>query len=202
MTQCTLEYVQSNHLMDAVRFGSTNTVLALLAAGYRVLEDDYPALTWKLGERLITEAAFGHTDVVQAFLAAGALVDVDDEAALTSAVCNNHTKAVKLLLAAGADVHAKNDYALRMTAENGRIEMMSALARHIFTPDSWRGKSYAEIEIETNALCSKIETFTQPNDLRQAANILIDCALTCWEQVRPAPPKIQISPLPAQPRPL
>jgi len=32
--------------------------------------------------------------------------------------------------------------------------------------------------------------------------ILLDCALTCWEQDRPVPRKLQISPRPAQPRPL
>ena len=42
----------------------------------------------------------------------------------------------------------------------------------------------------------------QPEHLRKAASILAGCAIDCWHQVRPAPPKIQISPLPAQPRAL
>jgi hypothetical protein len=113
------------------------------------------------------------------------------------------TDTVKALLAAGADVHADNDWALREAAYYGYTETVRVLVQHIFAPDSWRGKNRTEIESAANALYNKIEADNpQPDHLRRAGSILLDCALCCWEQVRPAPPKIQISPLPAQPRPL
>jgi hypothetical protein len=110
---------------------------------------------------------------------------------------------VRLLLDAGANVHAQNDHALRRGAYWGYAEMVQLLANQIFAAESWRGKSRAEIEAEANALYNKIKADNpQPDRLRTAGTILLDCALCCWEQVRPAPPKIQISPRPAQPRPL
>jgi hypothetical protein len=82
---------------------------------------------------------------------------------------------------------------------------VQSLVSHIFAPESWRGKSRAEIEQQATALYNKITAFSQPIEperLQQARTILTDTAIECWHQVRPAPPKIQISPLPAQPRAL
>ena len=101
------------------------------------------------------------------------------------------------------DEQTNLDNRLRDAAADGHTETVRVLVQHIFAPDSWRGKNRTEIESAANALYNKIEADNpQPDHLRRAGSILLDCALCCWEQVRPAPPKIQISPLPAQRRPL
>jgi ankyrin repeat protein len=123
--------------------------------------------------------------------------------ALRWAAWEGHTGTVKVLLAHGANVHAKDDLALRLASREGHMDTVKVLARHIFAPGSWRGKSRAEIEAQANALFDKITADNpQPDRLRTAGSILLDCALTCWEQICPPPPKIRISPLPAIPRPL
>ena len=73
-----------------------------------------------------------------------------------------------------------------------------------FAPESWRGKSRTEIEAQANTLYDKIKAENpQPDRLRIARTILLDCAIRCWHQIRPPPPPgFKISPLPAQPRPL
>src|ERR1039458_8352634 len=68
-----------------------------------------------------------------------------------------HTEVVKLLLASGADVHAEYDAALRWAADHGHTETVRVLAKHIFAPDSWRGKTREEIEAQAAALYNKIE---------------------------------------------
>lgn len=156
-----------------------------------------------LGNRLIGAASKGYTETVRALLTAGADVHAEDDMALRWAADYGQTEMVRVLLAGGANVHAENDDALRWAAWNSHTETVRVLARHLFAPDLWRGKSRAEIEVEANALYEKVEAENPISErLHEAASILLDCALTCWEQVRPAPPKLTISALPAQPRPL
>jgi hypothetical protein len=157
----------------------------------------------KLDGRLIEAAMRGETLAVQTLLAAGANVHAWDDGALCGAAENGHTETVKVLLVAGADVNAGYDYALCWSAECGHMETLKVLAQHMFAPESWRGKSRTEIEARANSLYGKIKACnSQRERLREAGTILLDCALCCWEQVRPPPPKLQISPLPAQPRPV
>jgi|CZKX01.1.fsa_nt_gi hypothetical protein len=168
--------------------------------------------------RLCELAGTGNTHVKR-LLAAGANVHANNDDALCQAVeygnyngpygfCGDiyhpaSMMTVKVLLEAGANVHARSDYALCSAVRGGHTELVQVLAKHIFTPDSWRGKSRAAIEAAANALYDKIKAQNpQPDRLRTAGVILIDCAMQCWEQVRPPPPKLQISPLPAQARPL
>lgn len=160
----------------------------------------------KLDRRLIEAARGGHMETVQELLARGANVHaqgVDGFDALGWAAYFEHTEMAKVLLACGANVHVRDDEALRFAAHHGRTEVVNILANHIFAPDSWRGKSRAEIEAYATWLYDKIVADnTRPERLRQAGTILLDSALTCWEHVRPAPPKLSITPLPAQPRPV
>ena len=160
-----------------------------------------------LVRRLWGAARTGDTEMVQTLLAAGADVHAWDDRALCYAANNGHTETVKELLAAGANVHAQDNGPLFWAAYMGRTKTVQVLARHIFAPDSCRGKSQTEIEAQAKALYDKMEAHRglppiKPERLRKAAFLLADCALTCWEQVRPEPPPINISPLPAQPRPL
>jgi hypothetical protein len=130
-------------------------------------------------------------------------VHAEDDYALRMAANHGYPQTVRALLEAGANVHAEDDHALRRGAYWGQTETVRGLAAHIFAPDSWRGKNRTEIESAANALYDKIKAENpQSERLRTAGTILLDCALCCWEQIRPAPPKLQISPFPAQPRPL
>jgi ankyrin repeat protein len=214
-----------SRLIDAALDGHTEVVKAHLAAGANVHAEDDKALRWAAVDghtetvrtllaagadvharndgALSLGALYGCAETVKILLATGADLHATDDIALRLAAGHGHTEAVKILLSAGSDVHAGDDEALRFAAYNDNAETVQVLTNHIFAPDAWRGKSRAEIEAEANALYNKIKADNpQPDRLRTAGAILLDCGLTCWEQVRPAPPKIQISPLPAQPRPL
>jgi ankyrin repeat protein len=189
-------HARNDHaLRRAADTGHTETVKVLLAAGADIHAIDDQALRWA--------AEGGCTETVNLLLAHDADVHALDDGALRVAVDNGHTETVKALIASGADVHAEDDWALRLAAFNSHLETVQALAKHIFAPDAWRGKSRAEIEAHATALYDKIEAENpQPDRLQKAATILADCAIDCWHQVRPPPPKLQISPLPAQPRPV
>jgi hypothetical protein len=154
-------------------------------------------------DRLFGAAFAGDTQTILLLLAGGADVHVEDDWVLIWAASPGRTETVKVLLASGVNAHAWDDDALRQAVCAGHMETLQILAAHIFAPDAWRGRSRAEIETQANALYDKIKGDNPaPERLHQAGTILADCALTCWEQIRPAPPKIQISPFPAQPRPL
>jgi ankyrin repeat protein len=156
-----------------------------------------------LDNRLIDAADHGDTKAVQTLLAAGANVHAAEDLALRRAAYFGHTQTVRMLLEAGANVHAQNDQALRLGAYWGYADMVQLLANHIFVPDSWRGKSRAEIEAEANTLYDKIKVNIRPERSQSAGTLLADCAIDCWQQVRPPPPPgFKISPLPAQPRAL
>jgi len=191
-----------SRLIEAANRGDTKAVQTLLASGANVNAKDAQGY-----DALCLAAKGGHTETVRTLLSVGADVHATNDSALCSAANRGRTETVKVLLAAGADVHAENEYALCWAAYDGRAETVQVLARHIFAPDSWRGKSRVEIEAAANALYDEIRVYSPsnpitPERLRTAGAILLDCALTCWEQVRPPPPKLQISPLPAQPRPV
>lgn len=182
-------------LVDAAGQNQTQDVQALLTAGANVHALNDRALRWA--------AYHGCTESVQALLAAGADVHTYDDAALHEAVKHDHTETVKALLAVGANVHADNNLALCGAANFGHTKTVRVMANHIFAPDSWRGKNRAEIMEQASAIYNKINARSPPPEhLRKAGTILLDCALRCWEQVRPAPPRLQISPLPARARPL
>ena len=188
-----------SRLIEAAHRGDTKAVQVLLASGANVHAQDDMAL--------LLAAENGHTEVVKVLLASDAHVHATNDFALRLAAEHGHTQTVQALLAASADVHARDDYALRFAAYRGRTEMVKVLARHIFAPDVWREKSRTEIDAHATALYNKIKdnkpsSPIKPDDLYKAGTILADCALCCWEQVRPPPPKLTISALPAQPRPV
>jgi ankyrin repeat protein len=189
-----------NHcLINAALAGHAERVQTLLGAGADVH-------AWN--DRALSSAALrGRTETVKVLLAAGADVHENNDYALRYAACNDYVEIVQVLLAADANVHAVDEWALRWAANNGHTETMEVLAKHLFSPNSWRGKGRAEIEAQATALYDEIKANSPsnpitPERLHTAGTILLDCALTCWEQIRPPPPKLQISPLPAQARPL
>jgi hypothetical protein len=185
----------NGRLIDVAQNGITKEVQRLLADGANVYGNDDWVLRWA--------AKDGHTEAVKILLEAGADVRALDDYPLRYAALHGHTEIVKVLLAAGANVHAHGDGALFMAACRGHTETLRVLSNHIFAPDSWRGKSRTEIEAYATALHDKIKVdIFWPERLHMTATILADCAIDCWHQVRPPPPKLRISPLPAQPRPL
>ena len=161
----------------------------------------------KLNDHLIEAVGQDNTQTAQILLASGADIHHWSDQALRRAACAGHRQMVDVLLAAGANVHAEDDWALCWATYKGHMQVVQVLAQHIFAPNVWRGHNRSEVEMLANALYDKIKASDRlipikPKDLRKAGTILVDCALQCWEQIRPAPPKIQISPLAAQPRAL
>jgi hypothetical protein len=185
----------NNRLRLVAKKGDTKTVQELLAAG----ADVHAKHDWAL----CGAADLGHTETVKVLLAGGGEVHALTDNALRWAAQNGHTETVKVLLTAGANVHAQDDCALRWAASGGHTETVKILAKHLFAPEVWRGKSRAAIEAYATTLYNKINAGNHQSErLLTAAKILADCAIDCWQEVRPAPPKIQISPIPAQSRPL
>jgi hypothetical protein len=171
-------------------------------------QDLSPDEQWNLDTRMIEASRQGDTETVRTLLANGADVHAASDDALCGAAHNRHAETAQLLLAAGADVHAQADWPwLCATCDDAGTETVRVLVKHIFAPDSWRGKSRAEIERQAEVLYKKAKFVifpppTEPEYIRQVRMILTDEALRCWEQIRPAPPKLNISAAPAQPRPL
>jgi len=190
----------NNHLVDVARQGDTEAVKVVLAAGADVHADDDFALC--------LAGNYGHTETVRLLLASGAHARAREDYPLRWAAHDGHTELVKLLLASGSDVHAKDDAALRWAACLGHTETVQVLTEYIFAPESWRGKSRAEIEAGASALYDKIKAYIpsnliKPEDLHRAAALLADAAIDCWHEVRPPPPpEFKITPLPAQPTPV
>jgi hypothetical protein len=71
-------------------------------------------------------------------------------------------------------------------------------------PDLWSNKTLADISAEAALISQRIKSSFDPEPelLRQAELILFDYGMTCWEHVRPDPPKINISPIPAKGNPV
>jgi hypothetical protein len=77
--------------------------------------------------------------------------------------------------------------------------IVKRLAAAIFSPQLWRGKTLADIQEQAELVYKNIEYYRpEPQNLRQARLVLFDHAMTCWEHVRPDPPKITISTVPAK----
>jgi hypothetical protein len=190
--------ILDDRLYKAATQGDTGMVRTLLADGANVHAWEDYAL------RLAAEN--GHTETVKALLACDADVHALEDYAVRWAAYFAHTETVQVLLAAGADVSARGYRALCWAAGEGRMEMVRVLTKHIFSADSWRGKSRTDIETLADTIYGKLEAYASPHIapeyLRETGHILIDCAIRCWEQVRPAPPKLRIGLNPAQPRPL
>ncbi len=119
---------------------------------------------------------------------------------------NGHLPILELLIRRGTDPrYAKDRFFLNATCDN-RQDILKFLCTTVFTPDLWRGKSRAEIEQQADTIYRNVEpdiplNLCEPfatNHLRRLRLELFDAAMTCWEHVRPDPPKITISDVPAK----
>jgi hypothetical protein len=117
-----------------------------------------------------------------------------------------HLSILELLIRHGADPRYHHDTFLVSAAIYNRQDILKFLCATVFAPDLWRGKSRGEIEKEADMIYRNIEldmplNLVEPfatKRLRLARIELFDAAMTCWEHVRPDPPKIKISDIPAK----
>src|ERR1022692_4903094 len=184
-------------LVKAAGHGELEMVQKLLAKGADIH-------AWA-DNALLQAADHGHLEVVKYLLVRdGEKADIHgSEQVLLRAIIGGYVEIAKYLLEKGADVHARNDAALRDAVYVCRKEIVKVLATAIFDPESWRGKSRAEIEAYATALYESIKAdYPEPDEvaerLQETASVLADCAIDCWHRVRPIP-ELKISPLPAQP---
>jgi hypothetical protein len=120
------------------------------------------------------------------------------------AIRKNHTEILEILIRHGLRLQRGEDGPFLQAAFYAKQDSLKLLSRTVFAPDLWRGKSRAEIEKEAALIYRNIEANIQmalpgsTEALRFARLELFDAAMTCWEHIRPDPPKITISDVPAK----
>jgi hypothetical protein len=153
--------------------------------------------------RFIDAADRGDTKLVQDLLARGANIHARGCGAIVCAASEGHADIVAILIAHGAHSRSQDDRPIGLAAKFNHPAVVKLLAAAIFSPDLWRGKTLADLQKEAEIVHKNIEYYRpEPEYLKQAELILFDCAMTCWEHVRPDPPKINISNAPAKGKPL
>ena len=152
-----------------------------------------------LGYELVRAAALGRTRRVESILEvlqrwSGRQEWINE--ALCAAADSGKADTLRVVLKAGADFEAVYHEAISWAALAGHRECVDVLAAHIFAPHLWRGKTRAEIEAYASQIYHDIEVWAvfpiEPDLLEQAGKIIAERGLTCWEHVRPAPPKIVV----------
>ena len=145
--------------------------------------------------------------MVERLLAQGAdLHGAWRESPSVCAARNGHTDILALLIRHGLDPREYDDLLFSVALYWKQRDVVKLLAAAIFAPDLWRGKTLLDLQKEADLIERNIDR-NLPNDMDQDALrttrlVLFDAAMTCWEHVRPDPPKINISTIPAKPRPL
>jgi ankyrin repeat protein len=162
--------------------------------------------------RLIVAITSGDIKLVEHLVAEGVNVNGkhwDDWRSTPSscAIRKNHTEILALLIRNGLRLQRGEDGPFLQAAFYQKQDSLKLLSRAVFAPDLWRGKSRAEIEGEADLIYRNIQASYRPwrdrdESFRIARLELFDAAMTCWEQVRPDPPKIKISDIPAKGRAL
>jgi hypothetical protein len=144
----------------------------------------------------IDAADRGDTKLVQNLLEKGANLHARGCQAIVCAAQEGHADIVAILLAHGAHARTRDDLPIALAAHPAVVELLAAA---IFSPDLWRGKTLVDISAEAEVVSKRIKFFhPEPERLRQAELILFDYGMTCWEHVRPDPPRIKISDVPAK----
>jgi hypothetical protein len=115
-----------------------------------------------------------------------------------------HVHILALLIRHGVDPRFADDELFAGAAFHNQPAVLKFLAATIFAPDRWRGKTFLDIQkeaeiVERNILKGLPDDPEEFKDvIRPARLVLFDAAMTCWEHVRPDPPKINISDIPAK----
>jgi ankyrin repeat protein len=154
--------------------------------------------------RFIDAAERGDTKSVQDLLAKGVNLHAWHCNAIQRAAHKGHADIVSILLANGAHARTRGDLPIAIAVKFNHFAVVKLLAAAIFSPDLWRDKTLADISAEARLISQRIKSSFDPEPelLRQAELILFDYGMTCWEQVRPDPPQIKISPTPAKGNPV
>jgi hypothetical protein len=123
------------------------------------------------------------------------------------AIRKNHIEILEILIRHGLRLQRGEDGPFLQAAFYAKQDSLKLLSRAVFAPDLWRGKTRTEIEKEADLIYRNIQASPRywrdrAESFRIARLELFDAAMTCWEQVRPDPPKIKISDIPAKGRAL
>jgi len=158
-------------------------------------------------KRFLAAIQSGDISLVERLLAQGAdLRGCWRESPSVCAARNGHTDILALLIRHGLDPREYDDLLFSVALCWKQRDVVKLLSAAIFAPDLWRGKTLLDLQKEADLIERNIDR-NLPNDmdqdaLRSTRLVLFDAAMTCWEHVRPDPPKIKISDVPAKPRPL
>jgi hypothetical protein len=153
----------------------------------------------------------GDIALVERLLAKGADLSDDgwNESPASYAVRRNQIQILALLIRHGVDPRHSDDILFWDAVYWRRPAIMKLLATTVLAPDLWRGRGLEDIQKEANLLYAKIEKGIDaylPEAKQEASRLarveLFDAAMTCWEKIRPDPPKIKISDVPAKGRAL
>ena len=147
--------------------------------------------------RFIDAADRGDAKLVQELLARDVNLHARGCNAIVCAARKGHADIVAILLAHGAHPRTGDDWPISMAVFFNHPTVVKLLAAAIFSPDLWRGQTLVDIQAEAGVVSQNIKRYRpEPQYLKQAELILFDYAMTCWEHVRPDPPKITISDVP------
>jgi hypothetical protein len=163
--------------------------------------------TTPLAERFLAAIASRDTWLVELLIAQGANVhgDSGDELPASHAVHFGTVHILEILIRHGVDPRLADDELFASAVYSNKPDILKFLAATIFAPDLWRGKAFLDIQNEADLVHRHITKGLDPDEdgpseesARAARLVLFDAAMTCWEHVRPDPPKITISDTPAK----
>lgn len=156
-------------------------------------------------DRFLAAIESGDIKLVERLIAKGVSVHGDpiiDEVPMALAIENGHVPIVALLIRHGIDPRYSDDIPLGHAVSWKQHEVLKFLAATAFAPDRWRGRTLLDLQKEADLIEQNIQSHSlngiEEALLRTVRLVLFDAAMTCWEHVRPAPPKITISDSPAK----
>jgi hypothetical protein len=156
--------------------------------------------------RLLIAIESGDIKLVEQLVAKGTNLepppDLFVEHPVHCAVRLGHIHIVEILIRHGADLRFDDDALFSEAVCWDRQDILKLLATTVFSPDLWRGNTLLDIQKEADLIYRNILEITMLDESEQSARFarltLFDAAMTCWEHVRPDPPKINISDVPAK----
>jgi hypothetical protein len=159
-------------------------------------------------KRFLAAIESGDTKLVERLIAKGANVNGElwSEMPASCAIRYGHPQILEILIRHGLDPRCDDDCLFSLAVHNEQRGVLKFLCSTVFAPDLWRGKTRAEIENAADEIYRNFDkeiTFELTKEWLQTARVeLFDAAMTCWEHVRPDPPKLNISPIPAKGNPV
>jgi hypothetical protein len=159
---------------------------------------------WPSVERLLAAIESGDIKLVERLIAKGVNVRGDHyhELPQSCAVRKGNVPILAILIRHGVDPRYRDDMLLALAVHWHQQNVLKFLAATVFAPDLWPGKTLLDLQKEADLIERNIDA-NLSNDMDQETSrsvrlVLFDAAMTCWEHVRPDPPKIKISDVPAK----